>query len=275
MLEDPGGGGPEQMRQEIRDRAGVEATSFSELIEIARQDPDQFMLLRNHAELSELSSYLSAERVEHRLRVPSMPEPTYPWIGQLFSTTSKRRVGRSQFEKLWQKRVVGSRFDEGLSVDEAWSLLSKYVTDQRDRGRLDVHLLRELLERQRPPDDLVRPWIGRRGPLLGTIHGAKGREANRVTLILSEPEAGRAELSDGTSEEASEEKRVLYVGATRAKHRLSVAVLSRSYQYLESGRAFGYRKKPGTEVVEFGRRLLVISGCVQGCRGNRSDRPQP
>ena len=66
------------------------------------------------------------------------------------------------------------------------------------------------------------------GPILGTIHASKGREANLVRLMLPQSVAGgHADI------DLDEESRVLYVGATRARSRLEV------------GRGF----RPGAQVV--------------------------
>src|SRR5262249_30714096 len=62
---------------------------------------------------------------------------------------------------------------------------------------------------------LVRSELGPAGPVVGTIHAAKGREAAVVHLMLpgeTEPGSNAADVD--------EETRVLFVGATRAKSQL-------------------------------------------------------
>jgi hypothetical protein len=57
-------------------------------------------------------------------------------------------------------------------------------------------------------EELFNRDIGAGGPIIGTIHGSKGREAEFVVAHFSSGWAG---------EDTDEEARVLYVGATRAR----------------------------------------------------------
>ncbi|WP_167400178.1 ATP-binding domain-containing protein [Novacetimonas maltaceti] len=83
------------------------------------------------------------------------------------------------------------------------------VTDQL----VDLHRLREVLGRSSPPVLFTSPEYGDNGPVVGTIHASKGREADNVYLFLPP----RDEDAD-----VDEETRVIYVGATRARLQLSV-----------------------------------------------------
>ena len=78
-------------------------------------------------------------------------------------------------------------------------------------GRYDAGRMTEAVRNGRGP--VSEPPIGQ---VASTIHAAKGKEAQDVELHLPAPRYG---LSDA---EASEEARVLYVGATRARRRLYV-----------------------------------------------------
>ena len=71
--------------------------------------------------------------------------------------------------------------------------------------------------------------IGTSGPIIGTIHASKGREADDVLLMLPP--------SPGPDDDPSEETRVLYVGATRARKTLTVCESEPSRAFaLDSGR---------------------------------------
>lgn len=79
-------------------------------------------------------------------------------------------------------------------------------------GRYDTARMAEALRAGRAPT--VDPS---EAAVASTIHAAKGHEADEVELHLPEPR------EDMSQEEADEEARVLYVGATRARRRLYLA----------------------------------------------------
>ncbi|MBB3937233.1 UvrD-helicase domain-containing protein [Aureimonas phyllosphaerae] len=79
-------------------------------------------------------------------------------------------------------------------------------------GRYDTARMAEALRTGRAPP--VQPSST---PVASTMHAAKGHEADEVELNLPEPR------EDMSQEEAEEEARVLYVGATRARRRLYLA----------------------------------------------------
>ena len=117
----------------------------------------------------------------------------------------------------------------------------EYMQDQHmDTARLDILLalanqtpetnafllrleeLREVIENQEPAPDCHF--------ILSTIHASKGLEYDRVFLMdvidglfpsVLEPEPGRT-LSEEDRAVLEEERRLFYVGATRAKHQLNV-----------------------------------------------------
>lgn len=64
---------------------------------------------------------------------------------------------------------------------------------------------------------------------VGTIHSVKGMEADRVTLISKS--SRRCSESERTPWGADEERRVAYVGITRARHRLTIARPTGSLDY--------------------------------------------
>ena len=86
----------------------------------------------------------------------------------------------------------------------------------------------------------------RSGPTIGTIHASKGREASDVVLMVPRSQAMHADS------DFLEEARVLYVGATRARRRLSIAVSPTCISgHLDDGRVF--RHIGGGAQCEIGR----------------------
>jgi hypothetical protein len=102
---------------------------------------------------------------------------------------------------------------------------------------MDVAVLRQLLARPRPPVEFCTSECGSSGPILGTIHASKGRQANNVILFLPQ---GRANQEASAS---VAEARVVYVGATRARATLQVGSGKPCWFKSPDGRAFSRKNK--------------------------------
>ena len=149
----------------------------------------------------------------HRLRLPGYPNALFPWVALCFAGFREGRLNRAKFHELWTANVPEKLADR-WTPDRAFNVLGQFSGDQ---DRIDMRLLRTVLAQPRPPIDLCFPDYGGYGPIFSTIHASKGREADRVILMLPRkpevPNGGRP-----TSEKKIfEEARVLYVGATRVK----------------------------------------------------------
>jgi hypothetical protein len=184
------------------------------------------LLRRYRRDVLRLSQELAEAGVPHRLRMSGTPVCAHPWIGWLLAPLRLRHLDRAGLGNLWDDREM-ERLFPGEEPDRAFRLL--WGLAPGDAGRINIERLRELLARGRPPVEVCATECGAKGPVLGTIHASKGREADDVVLAL--PPA------PGEDDDAGEETRVLYVGATRPRKRLVVhdADGSRAYR-LESGR---------------------------------------
>jgi superfamily I DNA/RNA helicase len=142
---------------------------------------------------------------------------------------------------------IASRIDgaqavlQGRDPDQLWTELN-HLADSPG-AQLDMSRLQRRLGQSLPPR-LLRRFLGHAGPLLGTIHGAKGLEADAVLLMLpyAPPDTPFAGTQDRTKADPLEEARVLYVGATRAKSKLYIGSQRPSHlQKLAGGRLWrGY-----------------------------------
>ncbi len=65
--------------------------------------------------------------------------------------------------------------------------------------------------------------------ILSTLHSAKGQEWHSVYILNAVDGCIPSDLATGTTEEVEEERRLLYVGMTRAKSRLQLVVPQRFY----------------------------------------------
>lgn len=182
----------------------------------------------------------------HRIRMSGLPTLVEPWLGSMLWDRTEKKLKKAEFEKLWTERIEG-RGLTALTVQRAWELLVK--TAGESLTLVSTQTLRAKLGRTAPPSDFVRADFGLGGPVFGTIHGCKGREADSVLLMLP--------ASIRQDSDADEEARVVFVGATRAKAELRVG---RGFKFIKSrrldgsNRAYALQTKSGKPraQVEFG-----------------------
>lgn len=142
-----------------------------------------------------------------------LPVRILPWAARLLWNHDARRLTRGDFDKLWSGQVA---CHPGAPDAEAiWQLMVETAGDSTTV--IDVHRLRTILGRSGPPATFTSPEYGDAGPIIGTIHASKGREAEEVCLYLPPGPDDEEEDTD-----LDEEIRVMFVGATRARRRLSV-----------------------------------------------------
>jgi DNA helicase II / ATP-dependent DNA helicase PcrA len=70
--------------------------------------------------------------------------------------------------------------------------------------------------------------------ILSTIHSAKGQEWSAVFLLNAVDGCIPSDLAAGETEEIEEERRLLFVAMTRAKHQLDIVVPQRFYVHQQS-----------------------------------------
>lgn len=208
--------------------------------------PHELVVFRRRSEVLIASSFLSSKGVSHRLRLSQVALGVQPWVSLVFSANDAQQMSLEVFQKRWA--ALGAHpLVGGLDQEEIWSLLQR--TAGLPTGAIDVVALRKVLSRARPPAEFCQNEVGLEGPILGTIHASKGREADRVTLMLPR---SRREDSD-----LEEEVRVTYVGATRARKELLVGegYVARGLHGLggAGGRLYSIDKRDQAAQVEIGR----------------------
>ncbi|MGN7713494.1 UvrD-helicase domain-containing protein [Agrobacterium radiobacter] len=176
--------------------------------------PGSLVLFRSRAEALQASQFCA---VAHSLRLSGFGMSLPPWLAICFHDFTASHIGRDEFMTRWLTRIENS-CPPDYGVEEAWRLLVRFggAAD----GSVELMRLRRRLGRQAPPVELATREFGLPGPVIGTIHASKGREANDVILLL--PKAGEFE----TEEAEEEETRVLFVGSTRARKSLRVGEAS-------------------------------------------------
>lgn len=153
------------------------------------------------------------QKISHRLRLSGLPPRILPWLGLLLRNHTGPQLTRTEFDRLWELQVRPVIPQQ--SKESAWRLLVE--TAGETETVISIQRLRSVLGRSNPPATFTSPEYGDTGPIIGTIHASKGREAEEVCLYLPPEVDENDEYTD-----ADEELRVMYVGATRARRRLSV-----------------------------------------------------
>jgi hypothetical protein len=245
------------VRTRIVELAGKSSEKIEELDDL---DSDSFVLYRKRIQALYASSLLNQKGIKNRLRLSGLPTVIHPWVAGALSYATERRVRRSRFNELWEENVSGTIL-ETISMEEAWNKLASVAENKH--GRLDLGDLSEILSR-RPPIDLCLPEFGESGPVLGTIHAAKGREAGTVHLMLGDPSSN----GNASDEDREEETRVVFVGATRARKKLFVGSSQQLFgsKKLESGRAMrsGNGRRGPFAQVEVGREQDLVAENIVG-----------
>ena len=215
----------------IKEQADREVGEFNSK-ELSDQD-NTLVLFRRRPEVLYASEFACRDGISHRIRMSGHPQCIFSWIGHVFYDYLKRVISKDQFFDICKEKVdlFESPTDES-SYDDWWVLLQEVA---RKNDNVDVTKLRTVLSRNQPPINFCYPDSGNKGPILGTIHASKGREADNVVLRLP------VRNQTGNGFNYDEESRVLYVGATRARDELVIGEGFAEQTYaksLKSNRAY-------------------------------------
>ena len=257
------------LRKKVLRRAGSAKSRREQIEEGIRKNADSAMgslrdatlkgvpgnglvLARRRIDVLVFSS-MQAE-IPHRLRLSGLPPCLKPWIAQLFWDWVEPLITRQQFEQRWGERDA-SALPGSPSDREAWQLLVEVAG--RSATMIELSRFRKVLGRTNPPMLFCTPEFGFSGPIVGTIHASKGREADHVALYLP-----RARDDEGVAASNMEEEiRVLFVGATRARKFLSVGHSPIRGGFSKNGRAWRVIRPSGRA-----RRIQVEVGRMHDVR---------
>ena len=214
--------------------------------------PDALVLFRRRPEVLMASSFANSENVQHRIRMSGLPSMVHPCFGKLLANYTDSTIDKTEFLKRWdiQNHCFSSMY---ANPEIVWDLI---FTLGQKKDVIHVSEIRKKLARTPPDITATVSDLGTAGPIIGTIHASKGREADEVVLRLPLDQTKFPE-----ERKLDEESRVMFVGASRAKNRLYVGsgFLQVSFApSLESGRSF-MRHKPSQKSdwpaaqVEIGR----------------------
>lgn len=243
--------------QEFADKKGLKWTQMK----VADFTRDDLLLFRTRGEVLMAAQFCD---LPHRLRLSGYGATLPAWLAICFSDFAEPYLPERHFLDLWATRIENKATPQ-YGPREAWQRLLR-VAGRKD-GSVDMQRLRRRLGQARPPVELTLPEYGLQGPIVGTIHASKGREASNVVLLLP----NRAEFE--SVEDEVEEARVLFVGATRARTSLIVGE-SNAFRAstLDSGRVYRSTKNGKSKMVEVGRDGdLTARGLVGRSEFNAAD----
>ncbi|AZV93044.1 hypothetical protein CBF45_04310 [Bordetella sp. J329] len=237
--------------RELADRKGLKWTEMK----VADFTRDDLLLFRTRGEVLMAAQFCD---LPHRLRLSGYGVTLPAWLAICFSDFVEPNLVERNFLDLWAKRIENKAAPHYGPV-EAWQHLLR-VAGHKD-GSVDMLKLRRRLVQVRPPVELTLPEYGLEGPIVGTIHASKGREASNVVLLL--PNGAEFE----SAEDEAEEARVLFVGATRARTSLIVGE-SNAFRSstLASGRVYRSVNYGKATMVEVGREGDITARGLVGRR---------
>ena len=239
--------------ERIRDLADESGLKWADM-KVANFTSADLLLFRTRAEVLMASQFCE---LPHRLRLSGYGGTLPAWLAICFSDFVEPFLAERHFLDLWALRIE-SKTAAPYGPAEAWQHLMRIAG--RQDGSIDMQRLRQRLSQIRPPVELTLPEYGLQGPIVGTIHASKGREASNVVLIL----ANIAEFE--SVEDEIEEARVLFVGATRARASLIVGERSAfRAATLASGRAHHSTRNGQSTMVEIGRNGDITARGLVGC----------
>ena len=230
-------------------------------LELDSVPANSLVLFRSRAEALRNSQFCNRP---HGLRLSSFGLHLPAWIAICLRGYTDPAISEDAFHSLWAARVEPATVPD-YGPREAWKRLLRAGGNQD--GSVSLRRLRAVLSRSNPPIDLCKLDFGLPGPIIGTIHASKGREADNVTMLIP-----RQEIFDSPAQEA-EETRILFVGATRAREELRVGQAANySGSNLNGGRALRIATNGrSVAMVEIGRPSdLSINGLA-----GRKNVPEP
>ena len=203
---------------------------------------DVLVLYRRRADVLRSAAFLAdSGTTPFRLRMSGLPRCITPWLAGVFWDWTSHTMTKTELQARLRDRAP--LLLDGPHPDLAWESLRR--TAGESNTRIDVVALRGVLSRTHAPPEFESADCGHAGPVLGTIHASKGREANEVFLYIYKAIENTVDLS--------EERRVIFVGATRARSSLKIGRLhSARYSATKSGRQYSTLRGAKTFQVEVG-----------------------
>lgn len=196
------------------------------------------ILTRSRRGLFTAAEHMRTAGRSFSLRLPGRPPRIEAWIGALLGgLPAATRISQNDFRFIYDALSPAP----WRKFEDCWEILLDL--DASGRDHISVGNIAEGLAD--PPLELLSDNEGSSGPLLSTIHAIKGREAERVMLLLT-----RAPYGDEV--DWAEEARTLYVGATRASTELRTGWINPKKFYTVGEPERYWVARPNHRLIEIG-----------------------
>ena len=168
---------------------------------------ENLILTRSRMAAEAASSRLSLRGRPHRLKLSGHTHLIEPLIGTICAgKTAGERLTKSDVE---QRIDALSPTPFGWTPDDAYDLLKSVA----GTGKAVPRLSDIIVKIEQSPILITYDYIGQSGPLISSVHGAKGKEAEDVFFLMPP-------IPDHEDVDWDEEARVLFVAGSRASKRL-------------------------------------------------------
>lgn len=168
---------------------------------------DNLILTRSRMAAEAASARLSLRGRPHRLKLSGHTQVIEPLIGAICA-------GMTTGERLTQTDVE-QRMDALSPVPFGWTSVEAFdlLKDVAGTGKAAPKLSDIISKVEQKPIQITLDYIGQSGPLIGSVHGAKGKEATDVFFLMPP-------IHDHDDVDWDEEARILFVAGSRASKRL-------------------------------------------------------
>jgi len=186
--------------------------------------------------LDQLGTAAEPSEVLKQAQVPSQASEDWPAFSKLFEQLRSSRMKWPQDMELalqWYLPHLERIHDHAPSRKADLEQLQRMAATYTRRERFLTELT--LDPPQATSDQAGPPHRDEDYLILSTIHSAKGQEWSSVQVINAVDGCIPSDMASGSLEEIEEERRLLYVAMTRAKHHLQVIVPQRFYVTQQRG----------------------------------------
>jgi len=239
----------EQLRDLLIDVEGADRVETKSILQFAAaplNNSSRFILYKRRGDALMLSGSLSGAGCRHQLRIGHMAAVSPAWIAAVSPSLDPDRWTEAAFGDVWHDSAKRHPHHfRDWTVESAWRSLRGIASE--GRTAVSVARISDAIASGYLPDELIRREIGFSGPMVGTIHASKGREADEVLLVVP----GR----NGNDVETREDARVIYVGLTRPRSKLRVADGTGRgiFSYQKEDRVWRRVARSGNIQIEVGR----------------------
>ena len=187
---------------------------------------DKIRALADEDRLPILEVLANLVRGDPRMKISTKQKDELTGYLKIFQELQEMQHQNSSLDAIMRRLIIVARYEELLKEDKETyedrkenmeELVAKAYSWQKENGSSDLRLFLEELSLKGSGDD---PNGKEKGIRLMTIHNSKGLEFNVCFLVGMEEELFPHANAKGSAEAIEEERRLCYVGMTRAKRRL-------------------------------------------------------